>query len=776
MITRNKKTWILLGLILISLALLIIFFTDKLRYESARDQTGAAPMPVHEIRSLEDYLEFSNSINEGNTYDGWYIRLCADLDFSKTDHFLPAGLLGDELLAFSGTFDGQGHTISGICHENPGGVSGIFVNLTGTVKNLRLQNCSFTGSVCGAIAARATGEAAVLNCELKNVSTGGDTCLVASEFSGNIWNCITTAPDLTLSLKKGTIEQCYYPDETGNYILVQTGIEHPAPTDSSSACTALNQNLAVLGGYFGSSEFCRWSDSGTPVLTDQSADLITSLTGFTEINNQSLQLDGYYSCEDRCWIFAMPTGYQNISLNLKATTSSGHIERFTRSDSEDVVLFTRNDIYFPIHFFSADTIDTFYITLRAGRTLDYVHNHKLEEIPGVITIFHPDGSIGYESLKAFYGHGNDSWASSKKSYNLKMEAPTDLLGMGSNEDFSLLAGNRGNSLMNFCITTEMANELGFAYAPEYRLVNLYVNGSYLGVYFLAEKVELDTNRIDIVNLYEETQRVNDHQLAAYEMNSWEDENSDAARYWYDIPQNPKDITGGYLLEADIMDYGPDESRFVSERKIPFTLKRFRQASEAEVNYIADFWQDFEDALFADSGYNAKGRHYTEYIDVESFAMQWLIYELVQEASMSSSIYFYKESDVTGDGLLHACYPWDMEHSYAYTEYLNDIWNLTEKEGTLYGLWSVWYKHEDFRQELSRVWEEKFLPTLEKMLSETPSGENDTMHNISWFEANIEDVDKLESSRWRKMLPLKKCATIRDFLTTRRKVLSNVFSE
>ena len=100
--------------------------------------------------------------------------------------------------------------------------------------------------------------------------------------------------------------------------------------------------------------------------------------------------------------------------------------------------------------------------------------------------------------------------------------------------------------------------------------------------------------------------------------------------------------------------------------------------------------------------------------------------------------------------------------------------LTEKDDTLYGLWSVWYKHDDFREELSRVWEEKFLPALEHMLSETASGTNDDIHNLSWFEANIGQLDRLESGRWRKMLPLKKCATIRDFLTTRREVLSEEF--
>lgn len=78
---------------------------------------------------------------------------------------------------------------------------------------------------------------------------------------------------------------------------------------------------------------------------------------------------------------------------------------------------------------------------------------------------------------------------------------------------------------------------------------------------------------------------------------------------------------------------------------------------------------FEDALYAADGYNEKGKYYTEYMDITSFADQWLFYELNTEISMSSSIYYYKQSEVDGDGLLHACYPWDMEHALRSTNHV-----------------------------------------------------------------------------------------------------------
>ena len=157
-------------------------------------------------------------------------------------------------------------------------------------------------------------------------------------------------------------------------------------------------------------------------------------------------------------------------------------------------------------------------------------------------------------------------------------------------------------------------------------------------------------------------------------------------------------------------------------------------------------------------------------------MQWLLYELVQEGSMSSSIYFYKESEVDGDGLLHACFPWDMEHSYVLSDKLGQIWNITEKANTLYGYWKAFYSHEDFKERLRVVWTEKFVPAIEMMIAEESIETSTGMRNLRWYEAHIEDLNKLENSRWRKMYPLNRCKMNREFLSARMKTLSGLLFE
>ena len=58
-----------------------------------------------------------------------------------------------------------------------------------------------------------------------------------------------------------------------------------------------------------------------------------------------------------------------------------------------------------------------------------------------------------------------------------------------------------------------------------------------------------------------------------------------------------------------------------------------QNRDALVNYsintIKPWLQDAWDAIRSDNGKNSKGRYYTDYIDIESFAKMYLLHEYVK---------------------------------------------------------------------------------------------------------------------------------------------------
>ena len=744
------KKIVFLFLIIVTISIAILFVISKQKGETTEVIVQNSQVVSHvtkeEIYTTEDYIRFIENVNSGNNYEGCEVSLQADLDFSDYKNVDSIGIAGEEGIPFLGTFNGNGHTITGMIINDPTGYVGMFSNLGGIVKNLLIENSFFSGHVCGAVAADTT-NAAVINCYVDAVVQGETAGIIVGKLDGNLENCVASKESFAGEIKSGKIEYCYQKDLANFEELIN--------------------NLVDISGYYKDADFCCWENER---LSTKKADLLKNLTARLNVGGVELKLSGYYSPNSKKWNIVLPASYGKEAIGLEAKTSLGGYQSFSRNPEEETMIFTWDNQYYPIDFLCADNIETAYVTLQKQKNLDYVHKNKLEEIPGILTMIGTDGKTSYAQIKGFYGHGNDSWEADKKSYNLKLESYVDLLNMGTNDDYVFLAGYRDNSLMSYVATTELVQELGFAYAPEFRLVNLYVAGEYAGVYFLTEKIEIDKNRIEIDSVYENSKIASTARLDSFDYCSWKDEKGKAERYYYNVEENPKDITGGYLLETDVADYADDDSRFVSDRTLKMTLKRARYSSKEQMDYIADYWQEFEDALFDEDGYNSLGKHYSSYIDMESFAMQWLIYELVQEGSVSSSIYYYKESDVTGDGLLHACFPWDMEHSYLMHELSEELW--LADDGAYRGYWNALYVHEDFQAELYRVWREKFVPAIQKILAEDPKEYDSGLRTLSWYQENIVGLHQLENSRWKEMYPWNRIGEIKEFLSFRLEALSD----
>lgn len=146
--------------------------------------SGSEEYP-YEISSLFDLLNYASRIASYEDYskDKFFI-LTADItvqdeqiidkdgnlvaDTTKLQKWNPIGTKWYGK-SFSGTFDGRGHTISGIyvdAKNNKEGYAGLFGHLSGTVKNLSISNSYFCGGAnLGAFAGELNGENALIeNC------------------------------------------------------------------------------------------------------------------------------------------------------------------------------------------------------------------------------------------------------------------------------------------------------------------------------------------------------------------------------------------------------------------------------------------------------------------------------------------------------------------------------------------------------------------------------------------------------------------------------------
>lgn len=125
---------------------------------------GSAEAPVVDdaaktvtVSSASQLAGFAQAVNGGKQYSGYTVTLTSDIDLAGKP-WTPAGNVASyPSITFSGTFDGNGHTIYNL-NANASGTTyataGLFGSLTGKVKNLNLvggkvNSTHYAGAICG---------------------------------------------------------------------------------------------------------------------------------------------------------------------------------------------------------------------------------------------------------------------------------------------------------------------------------------------------------------------------------------------------------------------------------------------------------------------------------------------------------------------------------------------------------------------------------------------------------------------------------------------------
>ena len=229
--------------------------------------TEEDPYVIYNTQGLD---KLASDVNGGNEYRNTYFVLGADIayDGSVENNYTP---IGDDNHSFYGTFDGQGHTISGIRISDTNSVTGqnkaIFGMVVGTVKNLVVSDCRMEA--------------------YQNI--GG----IVSDLQGTIENCHVDS-DVTLSANSyigGIAAQ----NEGGTIIGCTSAATIRGTKDSGL-------NAAWLGGIVGSVS----GIGGTPTLTDNLftgsisgllRDYIGAIVGQNN-RDETILTNNYHTCSD----------------------------------------------------------------------------------------------------------------------------------------------------------------------------------------------------------------------------------------------------------------------------------------------------------------------------------------------------------------------------------------------------------------------------------------------------------------------------------------------
>ena len=256
-----------------------------------------------------------------------------------------------------------------------------------------------------------------------------------------------------------------------------------------------------------------------------------------------------------------------------------------------------------------------------GTTLEQVHRDKNVKYPGNDLVL-TDGDDVLTGTVEFKGRGNSTWREyAKKPYQIKFSKKTSVLGMPAAKKWILLANASDDSMIRTRLVYDAAEQMGFPYVTEYKYVDLWVDGEYLGVYLIGEKAEIGKNRLNL--------------------------------------QDP----AGAMFELDD-GFATDEDHYFFEGRLNsyFALKEIVEEDDAHIAQAMSNFQTamtrFTTALTSEGWENLSLDQLNAMIDVDSLARYYLMNEYVLNGeSFFTSFFWYQDG---ASDVLHVGPLWDFD--------------------------------------------------------------------------------------------------------------------
>ena len=425
-------------------------------------------------------------------------------------------------------------------------------------------------------------------------------------------------------------------------------------------------------------------------------------------------------------------------------------------------------------FLASSEIPTVFIHTQSG-SLEFIHADKSHEEAIELLILCADGSTDFlDSLATIKGRGNTTWEEENKPYKITLREPERLLGMGRGTSWNLLANVADPIEMRNHLVLETARQIGMEYAVQDQFADLYINGEYVGLYQLTEAIEVGEERVAIEDLHQATQALNQESLKKYfyyEEDNWKG---------FIIPENPEDISGGYLMEMDFPDrYAEEKSGFITQNGKHIVVTSPQYASFEQLQAALWAVQEAEHAIFSFDGVNSETQKtYEEYFDLPSWTLKFLIDEVfINVDADTSSSFMYKRK---GDPMLYAGPVWDYDKSCGYREPSDRLfWLSLQNPNSLYTpsgtvAYSSWYRNlyrqESFVNAITNTYREIFLPVLTEW----------TNGGISRLYALTKNSLKMNHIRWNASYDPRQSdaeiAYLQNFLERRTAFLNSIWIE
>ena len=266
--------------------------------------------------------------------------------------------------------------------------------------------------------------------------------------------------------------------------------------------------------------------------------------------------------------------------------------------------------------------------------------------------------------------GNSTSSGEKKPFNIKFSSKTDVLGMGKNKKWCLLANCYERTLIRNQTVFDFADSIGLAYTPSYRVVDVYHNNKLLGTYLLTDAVEASETRVDIDNEANE-----------------------------------------FILERDAR---------TDEGTVYFTTNRYgirlginepEEPTTAQYNWLMDFLKNAENALSSGNYDNVK-----KYFDIDSMIDFYIVLELFKNVDIDTgSTRFYIKGDKIYGG---PCWDFDLSSGNCSSSYYTTYNNVNGSGKSWEGIWcsTLWFRPLLQYSEFKKALYERYLELQDEIIN------------------------------------------------------------
>ncbi len=364
-------------------------------------------------------------------------------------------------------------------------------------------------------------------------------------------------------------------------------------------------------------------------------------------------------------------------LPLMSFIFSVHAQVFTSSNLPIVIITTDNNWPIPDE---PGVLGSMKIIYRGPGLRNYVTDKDS------IQFLNYDGRIDIEI------RGSSSQVVPKKGYGFTTLMPDNvtknnvsLLGMPSENDWILNGISFDPSLIRDYMSYNLSRQIG-QYASRTAYCEVVLNGNYWGLYFLAEKIKVDKDRVNIVKL----------------------ETSDNSQ---------PELSGGYIVKSD-KTTGNDPVSWSMSSYIGFNDNQFihhvpnpETITQQQSTYIKTVFLNFQAACTANNTSAYTG--FPSMIDIPSFVDFILINEIGSNVdAYTFSTYYHKDRN----GKLRAGPVWDLNltfgndlFSFGFDRSQPDVWQFSN--GSLEGpkFYRDLFNNAQFRCYLSKRWHELTQP-------------------------------------------------------------------